>query len=139
MDNATDNRTSPTVKVKIEVEPNKVVQTSPTKLGLEEKMFIKRYPMARELTESMAMAASPFNLKRLPKHSNKIAQRMVTGKTKIISFPKFKIPATAIAANATWDRPSPMSENRFKTKVTPNKEEQRATTVPTISAWRTKG
>jgi len=44
--------------------------------------------------------------------------------------------ATAIvrAANATCDNPSPIIEYLFKTKLTPNKAEHKATKPPTIIA-----
>ena len=36
------NQTSPFVRVRIEVEPNSVLQTSPVRFDEVEKMFIKR-------------------------------------------------------------------------------------------------
>ena len=45
----------------------------------------------------------------------------------------------AIPPKATWERPSPMKEKRFSTSVTPSSEEHSAISVPTISAYCTKG
>ena len=50
-----------------------------------------------------------------------------------------KTVATAIAPNATCERPSPINEKRFKTSVTPNNEEHKAIKTPTIKAYCTKG
>ena len=47
---------------------------------------------------------------------------------------KLKIVATAIAPKATCESPSPINEYRFKTSVTPKREEQSAIKTPTISA-----
>ena len=58
---------------------------------------------------------------------------------KYILFDKCKTAAIEIAPNATWESPSPMNENLFKTNVTPNNDEQREIKVPTINAYLTKG
>ena len=50
-----------------------------------------------------------------------------------------KIEAIAKAPKETWDKPSPIKEKRFNTKVTPNKEEQSAIKTPTIKAYCTNG
>ena len=43
------------------------------------------------------------------------------------------------APNATWLKPSPINEKRFKTKVTPSKEEHKAIKTPQIIAYCTNG
>ena len=53
------NHTSLIVKVNIDVEPNKVLHTSPETFAAVEKTFIKRYPIASDATEIIAIAASP--------------------------------------------------------------------------------
>ena len=52
----------------------------------------------------------------------------------MISIFKYGLSAMAMAPKATWDRPSPMKENRFSTSVTPSSEEHKAISTPTISA-----
>ena len=42
--------------------------------------------------------------------------------------------ATASAPKPTWDRPSPIMEYRFKTRLTPRSAAQRDTSRPTMSA-----
>ena len=56
----TEKIVSALVSVKINVEPNKVLHTSPERLAGGEKMFIKKYPIARAPVEIMATLASPF-------------------------------------------------------------------------------
>lgn len=100
--------TSLLVSVRMEVEPNKVLHTSPVILADVEKIFKMRYPIARDPTESIAMAASPLIFVFCPPLNNKIATTTVIGITRTVSFAKFKMVATAIAPNATWDNPSPI-------------------------------
>ncbi len=95
--------------------------------------------MARELTEIMAMAASPLIFAFFPVRSKSIAARIVIGRTSSMLFVRFITDAMAIAPNATWESPSPIKENLFKTKVTPNKLEQREIKIPTIKAYLTNG
>lgn len=56
------------------------------------------------------------------------------GATSNILFVKPRTIDMATAPKATWDNPSPINENRFKTNVTPNNEEHRAINTPTIIA-----
>ena len=90
--------------------------------------------MASAPVESIAMAASPLILVFCPFLSRSTAQRMVPGRTRIMLSERFNTAAMAIRPKATWDRPSPMKENRFRTSVTPSSEEQRAISTPTIRA-----
>ena len=62
MDKNVHNVTSKEVNVKIEVEPNNVLHTSPDRFGPVENIFISRYPIANAPTESIATAASPLIL-----------------------------------------------------------------------------
>ena len=52
--------TSDFSSVKIDVEPNNVLHTSPETFAEDEKTFMIKYPIARAPTEIMAIAASPF-------------------------------------------------------------------------------
>ena len=146
MKNATTNTdiiipliTSPSVNVRIVVEPNNVEQTSPDTFADVEKIFITRYPTASALTESIAMAASPFIFVFCPVLRSKTAAMIVTGIIKIVLLTNLKIVATAIAPKATWESPSPIKEKRFNTSVTPKREEHNAIKTPTINAYRTNG
>ena len=56
----TQSHTSVLVNVRIEVEPNRLLHTSPEILAPVENTFIKRYPTASAPTEIIAIAASPF-------------------------------------------------------------------------------
>lgn len=82
----------------------------------------------------MATAASPFTFAFCPVRSSKIAANTVRGRTTAVSFDTSKIVATAIAPKATWDNPSPIKENLFNTRETPNNEDERAIKTPTIIA-----
>lgn len=62
MDIPIHNHTSIGVRVRIEVDPKRVAHTSPDRFDEVENTFINRYPMARELTEISATAASPLIL-----------------------------------------------------------------------------
>ena len=90
--------------------------------------------MASEPTEIMAMAASPLIFVFCPVRSSRMALTMVMPRVSGISSVRPNTAATAIAPNATWESPSPMNENRFKTSVTPSREEQSAISTPTASA-----
>ena len=59
MESPAHSHTSPAVKVRIDVEPKSVLQTSPVRFDEVEKIFIRRYPIARDATEIIATAASP--------------------------------------------------------------------------------
>ena len=131
--------TSELVRVKMDVEPKRVEQTSPEILAEVEKRFITKYPIAKAPTDSIAIAESPFNLVFCPVRRSNTAASIVTGIIKIVSFDNLKIVAIAIAPNATWDNPSPIKENLFNTRDTPNKEEHSAINTPTINAYLTNG
>ena len=94
----------------MEVEPNRVVQTSPETLAEEENTFIRRYPTASAPTEIMAMAASPLIFAFCPVRNSKMAKATVTSRIKGMSSVKPATAATAMAPKATWDRPSPIKE-----------------------------
>ena len=118
----------------MEVEPKRVLQTSPDRLDEVPKRFIIRYPRAREPTEIMAMALSPLILAFCPVRSSKTAQTTVMAITRGISFLIWSTAAMDMAPKATWESPSPMKEKRLSTSVTPSSEEQRAISIPTNSA-----
>ncbi len=80
------------------------------------------------------MAASPCRRARWPPRSSRMAAATVTGSTSSISSVSWSTEAMASAPKATWDRPSPMKENRLSTSVTPNREAHRAMSTPTTSA-----
>ena len=80
------------------------------------------------------MAASPLIFVFCPVRSSSTAQTTVMGRTRSIWLVIFSTAAMAMAPKATWDRPSPMKENRFSTRVTPSSDEHRAMSTPTISA-----
>ena len=132
-------KTSCSVKVKIDVEPNKTLHTSPDKFVDDAKIFMIKYPNARDPTEIIAITASPFIFTFCPPRRIKIAQIIVIGNVKSILFAKFKTVATDKAPNATCASPSPIKENLFKTKVTPKSDEQSAIKTPTIKAFITNG
>ena len=80
------------------------------------------------------MAASPLICVRAPVRSRRMALRIVTGRTRSISFVRLRTLAIAMAPKATCERPSPIKEKRFRTSVTPSSEEQSAMRTPTMSA-----
>lgn len=131
----THSHTSETVSVKIEVEPKSVEQTSPERLDDEENKFIMRYPRARELTDSIAIAESPLRCSFSPPLIIATAQTTVQGRTRSISLLKLRIPATHIIPNAACERPSPIKENLFSTSVTPRSDEHKAINIPTMRAY----
>ena len=118
----------------MEVEPNRVLHTSPARLVEVENRFISRYPSARAVTEIMAMAASPLMRVFCPVRSSRMALKMVTGRTSSISSVRFMTVAIAMPPKATWESPSPIKEKRLRTRVTPRREEHRAIRMPTIRA-----
>ncbi len=63
-----------------------------------------------------------------------MALAIVIGMTISMSFETLSTVAMAIAPKATCDRPSPMNERRFKTSVTPSRDEHSAISTPAISA-----
>ena len=108
MENTIQIRTSSLLSVSIEVEPNRVVQTSPDTLPLVLNMFISMYPIARAPTLSIAITASPFMELFCPVFRRKIAVIIVTGRMIIILSVSPMTLATAIAPKATCESPSPM-------------------------------
>ena len=120
--------------VRINVEPKRVVHTSPERFAGGEKIFIIKYPNANAPTEIIATLASPFIFELSFVHRIKIAHKTVTGRTKRVLFVSFRTEATAIAPKAVWESPSPIYENRLRTRVTPSKEEARAIIVPVKKA-----
>ena len=97
----THSQTSLFLKVKIEVEPKRVVQTSPVMFAEVEKMFIIKQPKANAETLIIAIAASPWIFVFFPVLSSKMALMIVIGKTKNILFERFKTAAIEIAPKAT--------------------------------------
>jgi len=85
------------------------------------------------------MAASPLILVFWPVLRSRMALMTVTGSTMSISFVTFITAAMAMPPKATWERPSPMKEKRFSTRVTPRRDEQRDISTPTMRAFLTKG
>ena len=126
------------VSVKIKVEPKSVLQTSPERFVDGEKIFIRKYPTASEPTEIIATLASPFILELSFAHKIKIAQIIVMGRTNTVAFVIFKTEAIAIAPKAVCESPSPMYENRFKTRVTPKSEDESEIIIPATNAYTTK-
>ena len=90
--------------------------------------------MASDPTEIMATAASPLIFVCCPVRSSNMAQTTVTPSVRGISSVIPSTAAMAMAPNATWDRPSPIKENRFSTSVTPSSDEQSAIRTPTTNA-----
>ncbi len=118
----------------IDVEPNKVPQTSVVMFGEEGKMFSNKYPIANVPTESIARNESPLIFEYCDEHKSIIAQTIVTGITTIISLFTLSTFAIANAPNATWESPSPINEYLLKTSVTPRIEADKAIRIPIISA-----
>ncbi len=80
------------------------------------------------------MAASPFMRVLFPAAKIKMALKTVSGKTKNIVLLILRTVAIESAPKATCESPSPIKEKRFKTSVTPKREEQREIKTPTIKA-----
>ena len=131
--------TSDMVRVSIDVDPKSVLHTSPEIFDDVENTFMIRYPNASIPTDIMAMAASPLILAFLPVRKSSMAHIIVTGITMYVLFDTPRTVATAMAPNATWERPSPINEKRLSTRVTPRRDEQSAISTPTITALCTKG
>lgn len=130
--------TSVFVSVRMDVEPNNVVHTSPERFVFGEKMFMRRYPNASAEVEMSARLVSPLIFEFCFPHKSMIAKMVVTGRIKYVGVVIFKTDAKAKAPNAVWLSPSPMNENLFKTSVTPRSEEHNAMTTPVITAYWTK-
>lgn len=135
IDNITHIYTSESVRVKIDVEPNNVVQTSPAKFAPVANRFNNKYPNASEPTDNKATAESPETF--LPfRANNQIAKNTVINNiTGNSATPN--IPAIPIEQNATLDNPVPINEYCFNTNVTPISEEHNAINTPTTNAYCT--
>lgn len=132
-------QTSPADNVNIDVDPNRVVQTSAEMFDDASNIFNNKYPIAKALTDKIAISASPLIFLFWLVFSNRIAQMIVTGITNNELFERFKTAAIAIVPNAVWDSPSPIYENRFNTNITPNRAAHNEIKIPTIRAYRTNG
>ena len=97
----THSHTSAGDSVRMEVEPNSVLHTSPERLDEVEKMFIRRYPIASAPTEIMAMAASPLIFVFCPVRRSSTALMIVMTMTSGISLVICSTAAIAMAPNAT--------------------------------------
>ena len=64
--------------------------------------------MASALTDSIAIAASPFIAAFPPNARSNTATRTVTGRIMIMLFDSLRTDAIASAPKATWDNPSPI-------------------------------
>ena len=95
--------------------------------------------MASAPTEIIAMAASPLIFVFWPVHKRRIAQIIVMGRVRIMRSVRPTTAAMAIAPNATCERPSPIYENLFNTRITPSSDEHSAISTPTMSAYLTNG
>ena len=99
---------------------------------------IKIIPKAKELADIKAIAASPCILFFSLNFSSKTDAKITTGiETKI--GVQFMTTAIDRAEKPTCERPSPIIEYRFKTKLTPKIAQQKETKIPTISALNMKG
>ena len=101
-------------------------------------METKMTPKARELVDTKAIAASPCILFFSLSLNSKTAAKITTG-IDTVSGAQFITTAIDKAENPTCDRPSPIMEYRFKTKLTPKIAQQKETKIPTISARNMKG
>jgi hypothetical protein len=90
-------------------------------------------PMARELVEMIAIAASPFMRLFSPRRRRKKAAATTTG-IATANGAAFIAVARARAPKPTWESPSPIMEYRFNTRLTPSKAAQTDTREPTIKA-----
>ena len=94
-------------------------------------------PTAMAVLDMSAMAASPLMLLRSLNRSRKNAATITTG-TATRSGARFSTAATHSAPNPTCDRPSPIMEYRFSTRLTPSNAEHNDVSVPTSSAFCAK-
>ncbi len=95
-------------------------------------------PKAKELADIKAIAASPCILFFSLSLKSKTAAKITTGiETK--SGAQFMTTAIDRAEKPTCDKPSPIIEYRFKTKLTPKIAQQKETKIPTTNALNMKG
>ena len=116
------------------VDPKRAEHTSPAMLFVAGNLLRSRYPKARAVTEIIAMAASPLTLVFWPSLRSSIAHTAVIGSTTGRLDVTLRTVAMASAPKATWERPSPMNENLFKTNVVPSSDAHSDTNVSQISA-----
>ena len=100
---------------------------------IPEEKEITITPIARDPVEISATAASPFILLSELIFNKKKALKTTTG---MATASGAALNATAMdnAPNPTCERPSPTIENRFRTRLTPNKDAHRDIKIPTITA-----
>ena len=101
-------------------------------------MEITITPIARELVEIRAMAASPL-IRLLPLMRSRSTAATITTGMATARGAAFAAAATAIAPNPTWESPSPIIEYLFRTRLTPRRAEHNATRIPTTKARTIKG
>jgi len=94
-------------------------------------------PRASELEEINAIEASPFRLLEELTFNKRKAARMQIG-IETANGAQLKAMAVAIVPKATWLRPSPIIENRFRTSIIPKNAAHRLISVPAISALTIK-
>lgn len=102
IDAMTHNHTSAMDNVRMDVEPNSVLHTSPLILEDGGKIFINRYPIASDPVDIIPISASPWMRLFCPVRRMRIAATIVIGNTKyIFCCTKPVIIAIDIAPNAT--------------------------------------
>ena len=129
--------TSAVSRYSMDAEAKSAEHTSPATLDETGNMLIIRYPTASAPTDITATAASPFSFAFLPVLSKRIAAATVMGITIKTLSVRLSTVAIAVAPKATWERPSPINEKRFSTRITPKSAEQRAMRTPTARADHT--
>ena len=95
-------------------------------------------PIARALVEISAMAASPLILLFPLTLRSKTAARITTG-IATVKGAAFNAAAAASAPKPTWERPSPIMEYLFRTRLTPSRALHKETRIPTINARTMNG
>ena len=93
--------TSTFVSVSMDVDPNKLVHTSPDTFADDENILTSMYPIASEPTDRIAISASPLILVFSPSLSNMIATIIVIGIVSRVSLARLSTAETDIAPNAT--------------------------------------
>ena len=94
-------------------------------------------PIASEEAETTAIAASLLTFARSVMRSRKKAAIATIGMENF-SGAQPNANATDKAPKETCDNPSPIIENRFRTRLTPKRAAQRETKIPTSKARRIK-
>ena len=101
-------------------------------------MEITITPTASELVEISAIAASPL-IRLFPRIRRRRTAATITTGIATASGATFRDAAIARAPNPTWERPSPIMEYLFSTRLTPRRAEHSATSAPTVKARTMKG